>query len=331
MLTVKRFASFVEAQSVWSLLEEKTDHYPFQELWYQQVFANHFCKESDVFLLAVYHNDQPLAVGGFEKINNACLFLGMKQVLNGQDLTDYGDILIHPDILHYSVEDIWQVLINYCKNNGISSLQLDFVREDSKTFHLFQKKQRTTEAITLTHQEVAPYIIPPANWDAYLEQLSRTERHELKRKIRRFESLEAFKTCSDETIHDDFEDFIRLHRLSDPNKEQFMSEEMKSFFWDIMTAKKRQYEMHFCFLTLENKKVAAVLSFYGLQKALLYNSGYDPSYAHFSMGLILHAYLIKKSIEKKYKVHDYLRGSERYKYDLGAKNMQLYKITVPLT
>jgi len=42
--------------------------------------------------------------------------------------------------------------------------------------------------------------------------------------------------------------------------------------------------------------------------------------------LLLHAYKIKDAIEKRKKTYDFMRGTERYKYDLGGKDMKLYKI-----
>ena len=58
----------------------------------------------------------------------------------------------------------------------------------------------------------------------------------------------------------------------------------------------------------------------------LYNSGFDPAYNNFSSGLLNHAFAIKRSIEKKYDVFDFMRGNERYKYDLGGIDTQLYTV-----
>jgi len=321
MVTIKRFNSFSSMQSIWEELEKKTTHYPFQSFWYQKLFAETFCKEEDVHLLGIYDNEKLVALGGFEKIANSVVFLGMKQVLGGQDVTDYGDLLWVEEIEANQVKEIWQVIIDYFEILGIKQLQLDFVREDSKTF-------ASLGSIYSIKQEVAPYIIVPGTWDEYITVLPRHERHELKRKIKRFEETESFHFCSQVTLEKDFEEFIRLHRLSDPDKNAFMTDEMKNFFWQIVTAEKDAYRIDFCFLKMDGKCVASIMSFIGQRKALLYNSGFDPEYRYFSVGLILHAYLVKKSIEEKLQIHDFLRGNERYKYDLGGKDMQLYKIEI---
>lgn len=334
MVTVQRFDSFSGVKDAWQALEDSNGHYPFQAWWYQQLFATEFCNPADVHLLGIYDDQILIAAGGFERINNTILFLGMKQVLGGQDLTDYGDILISNSLQESKVttQDIWQAIIRYFQDKNIKHLQLDFVREDSKTFSAFHKNHGYSEEVSfsITKQEVSPYIVLPISWNDYLMQLSRVERHDLKRKIRRLKTQMTYHFCTKETITQDFEDFISLHRLSDPKKEKFMSEEMKAFFWKLFTAEKKTYEAHLCFLHIDDKRVASVMTFTGKEKVLVYNSGFDPNYGYYSVGLLLHAYLIKKSIQTGKKIHDFLRGAERFKYDLGAKDMQLYKIAMAL-
>ena len=291
MLTVKRLDSFSDAQKEWQDLEKQTIHYPFQAFWYQKLFAETFCKAEDVCILGIFDNQTLLAIGGFERVGDKMLFLGMKQVLGNQDLTDYGDILFHKNIDEQMAKNIWGTIVEYFKELGIKELQLDFVREDSLTY---RSKQSAFAKATVYLQEVAPYLVVPNSWDEYLLSLGRKQRHELKRKIKRFEEQEAFHFCSKETLHDDFKEFVRLHRLSDGAKEKFMSDEMEKFFWDIVMADKNSYRVDFCSLQMDGKCVASIMSFVGEGRALLYNSGFDPEYAYYSVGLILHSYLIKK-------------------------------------
>ncbi len=335
MVIVRRFDSFEEVRMHWQTLENSVDHYPFQSFWYQKLFAENFCEQKDIYLLGIYENDTLLAIGGFERVDKRILFLGMKQVLGGQDVSDYGDILFSPGLSGSQQIAIWQTLVNYFRQKDILGLQLDFVREDSKTYVAFGEgigqRESSFAKASVDKQEVAPYLSVPSSWEDYVELLSRKDRHELKRKIKRLERQNAFHFCSQKTIKNDFEEFIRLHRTSDEAKEKFMTDAMKQFFWQIVAAEKSDYRIDLCFLAMDNKKVAAIMSFIGQGRALLYNSGFDPEYGYYSVGLILHAYLIKKSIEGKLKIHDFLRGSERYKYALGAKDRQLYNIDVTLT
>jgi CelD/BcsL family acetyltransferase involved in cellulose biosynthesis len=82
------------------------------------------------------------------------------------------------------------------------------------------------------------------------------------------------------------------------------------------------------FLTLGGVRTAAVLCFREPEETLLYNSGYDPAYAYLSVGLLSKALALRKAIEEGKKRFDFLRGPEPYKYDLGARDLAVYRCTV---
>ena len=109
-----------------------------------------------------------------------------------------------------------------------------------------------------------------------------------------------------------------------------MSEPMAQFFWQLKTGRIEGWQSNLCFLKLDCKAVAGVFSFSNDQEVWLYNSGYNPKEQYWSVGLLLKAHLIKQAIEAGKKRFDFLRGSERYKYDLGAKDLQLYRIELNL-
>lgn len=294
---------------------------PFQTNWYLQTFAKLFSPNGSNIYLGFFNEEKYMGYGAFEKIGNIILFLGMKKALNSQEVTDYGDITLNTEYKNYYT-DVWNELKKWFAQNNTQTLQLDYVREDSHTFELY--KNHAIE------QQKAPFINLPKTWDEYLESLDRVDRKELKRKIRRLETVAHAYQCIDSPKQSDFEEFIRLHKLSSSQKQEFMTEEMKQFFWNLVTVEKKGWKTTFCFLQIEKKNVAALMSFENEAGVFAYNSGYDPSFNYYSVGLLLHAYKIKSAIEQGKKVYDFLRGTERYKYDLGGKDMELYKIEIPL-
>ncbi|MCX6731351.1 MAG: GNAT family N-acetyltransferase [Candidatus Roizmanbacteria bacterium] len=172
----------------------------------------------------------------------------------------------------------------------------------------------------------------PNTWEKYLESLERTDRKELKRKIKRIEtvphSLRIFEYS--ESTEEDFETFIKLHKLSDHSKDQFMTDPMKAFFKDLFYLSIPNWKQKLAFLFVNDIPIASIFYFESSDSILLYNSGYDPEQKYYSGGLLLAAYLIRHAIEKKMKLFDFLRGNERYKYDLGGKDVQLYKFICTL-
>ena len=286
-------------------VKNMTQQTPFQTSWFLQTFADNFIQK-----------DYPIDMSfPFEKVGATLIFLGMRKVMGKEEVTDYGDADIDPALL-----------LQKTKEMGCLEIVLDYVREDSHLYHYFNTQKNGTIHL----QEVSPFIQLPQTWNTYLETLDRVERKELKRKLKRLEtipySFEVFSSNNEEA----FSELIKLHKLSNTHKDTFMSPEMENFFYDLGQVPKVDWQMAIATLKIKNKYVAAILFFENNTTAMLYNSGYDPAYKYYSNGLMLHALLIKRNMEKGLKVHDFLRGKERYKYDLGGKDLNLYKISITL-
>lgn len=290
----------------------------FQTYGYLAAYAKHFCPEP--LLVRVKSGGNPLGLFPFERQGDRLILLGMNKVLGKEEVTDYGDILAVPaDNQTYA--DIWRAVRDYAYGIGIRQIDLDYVRQDSRLYGYF-----ASQGAQPSQAEVAPFIPLPPTWDSYLETLERTDRKELKRKMKRIENVEHSFEIHDVKEERAFNDFIRLHRLSDRAKEKFMSPAMEAFFRDLAQADFSPFSARIALLGIEGKTAAAIFYFEDKKAAYLYNSGFDPAFGYYSAGLMVHAYLVKHNIAAGYKTHDFLRGSERYKHDLGAKDMPLFRI-----
>ena len=123
-------------------------------------------------------------------------------------------------------------------------------------------------------------------------------------------------------------DFFRLHRASSAEKHAFMTPERERFFLDIAIELASQGRFKLYFLEVDGIRAASCICFDYGDSYLLYNSGYEPSYASLSVGLINKALCIQDAIEKGKRSFEFLRGRERYKYNLGGKDRAIYKMVV---
>lgn len=291
----------------------------FQTKEYLDLFARHFVLD-----------DASIVNKAFEILTDKkAVLLGMKPVLNNQEITDFGDIGPR------SEDDLRQSIQILKDDHYVSSVQFDYIKESSQFFKVLSTISKTSPIL----QEVSPYILLPDSWEIYLESLERTDRKELKRKFKRLDTISHIFRCIDSSLAalrsggaegdtsliGEFDEFVKLHRLSDVSKNQFMTESMKSFFWDLLSLKIPGWQQKLAFLDIEGKPAASVFYFESEKEILLYNSGYDPEQKFYSVGLLLIASLIKKSIEGHKSKFDFLRGNERYKYDLGAKDERLFQ------
>lgn len=282
----------------------------FQTKEYLDLFTRHFVQ-----------NTSSVAEKVFEILpDKKVVLLGMKHVLNNQEITDFGDV---PESTQSALNLTMQNLKNI---HHATSIQFDYVKESSNLFKSLSAMSHVPPQL----QEVSPYILLADSWDAYLETLERTDRKELKRKFKRLDTISHTFRFIDLSKTDIFDEFVKLHRLSDVSKNQFMTDPMKIFFKELLSLQIPGWQQKLAFLYIEDKPAASVFYFESKKEILLYNSGYDPEQKYYSVGLLLIAHLIKKSIQDHKQKVDFLRGSERYKYDLGGKDERLFKFTFSL-
>jgi CelD/BcsL family acetyltransferase involved in cellulose biosynthesis len=180
--------------------------------------------------------------------------------------------------------------------------------------------------------ETSPYLRLPSTFDAYVEGLDKKARHELRRKIRRAgEALPgiSFRICREpEEAPAAIRSFLDLHRRSHPDKAAFMTDDMARFFREVAQRWSEAGILRLAFLSSAGIDVAAAFELAAGDRILLYNSGYDPSRRDANPGLVLNARCIEAAISEGFKEYDFLRGDERYKYDLGGVDRAVYRATV---
>lgn len=248
------------------------------------------------------------------------------------DVSDYLDVIAAPG---YEMALYKAVLDHLTGDNAPHWQYVDLcnIKQASPTYdsmvHL--ARQRGLHARSSV-QEVCPVIPLPATWDAYLDSLDKKQRHEIRRKLRRIESTAdtRWRVADDgATLDRDIDDFIRLHRKSNPEKDAFMDEKMMGFFRDICHAFFEYGWLHLAFIHINGTPAATMLNFDYDNSILVYNSGYDPDqYAAFSPGIVLLSLCIRHAIETGKRQFDFLRGDEEYKFRFGAIRTTVHNVLI---
>ena len=183
----------------------------------------------------------------------------------------------------------------------------------------------------IEQEDVCPRVELPGAFDDYVEGLDRRDRHELRRKLRRlYRSGDVlFHSCqSAAEVESHLGDFLRQHAASRHEKALFMTERMARFFRNMALALAGQDLVRLYCLEVNGVRTASVLCFDAGDELLLYNSGYDPDYASLAVGLLSKALALEQAIEQGKRWFDFLRGPEPYKYDLGGKDLPVYRCIV---
>ncbi len=251
-------------------------------------------------------------------------------LISDSDLIDYSDFVVAP-----SKESTFiSVLFEYLRREGVRRFHMPRVRTDSSAASCLGEFSPSSACdISCGEVDELYEMELPDTWDGYLHILSGTERHETRRKLRRLEASGrvGLRTIWDrEDIPDAMDTFITLFRSNRPEKAQFMSGVVESFFRSLAAAMAEAGLLKLFFLDLDGTPVAATMCFDYLGAVYLYNNGYDGRFNHLSVGLLSKVFSIRESIRNGRKRYNFLRGGETYKGRLGGRPAKLLRCEVIL-
>ena len=265
----------------------------------KQVLDSPFASEEFLNLVDKFDKQNHKVVENF-KIENSII-----KNIGSRNLVDY-----RPNI------NITQDVI---RENNIKLIQFD-------SMHYFQVKElyQKVEPISLQciKSDVSVNLQLPSSYEEYLASLSKKRRHELKRKKRIFsDSLKSF-SLQESNSKENFNAFISQHQKSSGEKGSFMNKENIEYFellyqlpgWKLYFLQSDLGDLSYAFV-YENKN-----------GVYLYNSSKNPDFDNLNSGIVLIDLIVQKLIDEKKVFFDFLKGTERYKFDLGGNAVQLYDV-----
>ncbi len=248
--------------------------------------------------------------------------------VGNSDTCDYNDFVI----ARGTEPEFFPALLDAIDSGGGRQLDLFSVGEDSPTLAMLPDLARARGySVDIDEEDVAPRIDLPPTWDDYLAGLSKKDRHELRRKLRRLEGHDNWRwfcVSDPEEATERADTFLDLMRRSDPAKAEFLTPDREEFFRRLIAATASQGVLRLFFMEMDDKLVATSLCLDYDGVRMLYNSGHDMEYRYYSVGLLLHALCLRDALEQGYRYFDFLRGNEPYKYRLGGRDHHLYRITL---
>ena len=314
-------------ETIWSewerILPSCVTNTVFITPWWQKVWWNNFGQGNRLWIQSVRDGERVVGIAPLMERDGVMTFVGEK------DLSDYFDFLVPEG----NETTFFSALCDHLTDPSLDWKLLDLpsLREDSPTLeYLPAIAKEKGLRIEIEKETTTPVAQLPSTWDQYMAGLRKKDRHELRRKLRRLERADSphHYLCVDaESIADCMGDFFRLLRASSEEKAEFLTPERERFFIDIAEELTRRNQFKLYFLELSGERVACCICFDYGESYLLYNSGYDPSYSQLSVGLLNKAFSIQTAIEEGRHSFNFLKGNERYKYDLGAKDVAVYHMT----
>ena len=335
-----RYDNFEELNKIkdaWNgLLEESVSRVPFLALEYLQAWwetrgGGEWPQDSEPVIITATENDDLIGVAPLFFTNNldgkpALMFIGAIEV------SDFLDFLVNPSDLTEFLSGLLDFLDISADLPPWEVLDLHNILEDSPTLPAL-----ATEAARRgwNHEQMrlqpSPFIPLPGDFDAYLAQIDKKQRHEIRRKMRNVEQALAepgYYTVTDaETLTAETQAFIDM-MAQDPSKKAFLTEAMVAHIHNTARVAFDKGWLQLAFFTLDGHRAAGNFSFIYNNRLWLYNSAWEWEYREFSPGWVLLTHLMEWTNENGIEEFDFMRGDEAYKYKFGGQDRFIYRAVV---
>jgi CelD/BcsL family acetyltransferase involved in cellulose biosynthesis len=179
---------------------------------------------------------------------------------------------------------------------------------------------------TLEQHTVTAVVDLPGTFDEYLQALGKKQRHEVRRKRRRYEEHLGEVVLETHADHGwAFDEFVRLHRMAGGEKGGFMTEERQALFESLLECP--GWRIDLLRVPGETRASACLFVYVDGGGYYLYNSSYDVEMREASPGVVIVGAGVAQAIDDGAPRFDFLKGDEPYKFRLGAHKRPLFRVT----
>ena len=119
---------------------------------------------------------------------------------------------------------------------------------------------------------------------------------------------------------------FELMESSSSEKEIFLDEEMKKFFSSLAIYFEKMGMLRLKGSFYNNEIMGMLFCFQMNNSVYAFNTGYNPDFEKLSPGVVSFSLDIKAAIDEGLNYYNFLRGEERFKFDLGARRTYTWRI-----
>jgi CelD/BcsL family acetyltransferase involved in cellulose biosynthesis len=338
MKTIGTVRAFDAIEYEWRQLLEQSHATMFQSFEWMRTWWKHFGEPNDnaqLHIVKIRYGKKLVALAPLfiERLKRAGVIQLRKLVFIGRETTDYLDFIIAKG---FEKECIAQFASHIATHTGLYDV-----------VHLVDMPERTGNHELLHNEllerglvgerfvnEYCPRTTLATTWEKTLALLPSSKRSGLKRSQKKIESdfnVELHTTEDARALKTDFDEFVTLHQQRWNGSGQlgvFACQTTRAFHEEFATLAFERRWLFLAFLTLNGKRVAANYGFVHNNEFFYYLSGIQMQgeLAKYSLGRILHMYSIAEAIRRGIGTYDFMRGTERYKYDFNSTDAQNWTI-----
>ncbi|MEW6067964.1 MAG: GNAT family N-acetyltransferase [Nitrospirota bacterium] len=246
-----------------------------------------------------------------------------------ESLPDYLDFIIDRSV----EDDVIGLITDYCieQKDTWDVIKLSGIKEDAVCFKFYDFLSNKGYKTYRKLDGICPYIKLPETWKDYLNTLSKKSRFNVRKKKRVLDThyKNSFSIIDNEDhLEEVMDQLSELHRKRMTMKGIKNSYSSSDTFWKfqkkIAAEFFRKGWLLLGILQISGKLAACQYAFKFWDKVFHYQTGFDPAYEKYSVGLISVGHMIEASINSGCEEYDFLRGEEDYKLHWAKSNKELF-------
>jgi CelD/BcsL family acetyltransferase involved in cellulose biosynthesis len=252
-------------------------------------------------------------------------------LLGSIEISDYLDLIVRADDLPRFISGLLDFLAS---NETLAWSAIDWYNlfDNSPTLAVLESES-AKRGWGYKSEPFRPALsVPlPGDFEEYLMNIDKKQRHEIRRKIRRAEGDERdirwYIVADESTLDAEIDDLLAL-MANDHHKEDFLTEVMRTQMRTSVHAAFKAGWLQLAFIEVDGHKAAGYLNFDYGNRIWVYNSGLDFDYGDLSPGWVLLGYLLQWANENGRSEFDFMRGDEDYKAKFGGLKRDVMRVRI---
>jgi CelD/BcsL family acetyltransferase involved in cellulose biosynthesis len=321
---------FENLEKPWNDLFEEGGMSVFQSFEWQRTWWKHYGEKNPwmrLFVLVVRR--EGLVAGIAPCCIETLTSLGVLHVrclsLLGRGKSDYLDVIVRKgseaDCAEVFARALWS------SREEFDMLFIEDISDRSRSLiPLYEGLRRSGFTGDRFISEYCPRTSFAATWPETCVSLPWTGHSRMERKQRQLATrhkAEIEFSGPESPLEPDVDDFMALHqeRWNAIGKSGLFAEhKFAAFFREALGRIRARGWLVFAFMRLEGKRAAAICGFQFRDEFAYYLNGLGEAGAakQLSPGLVLHVLCMEQMFQRGVRTYDFLRGIEKYKYDLGG-------------
>ena len=309
---IEKEKDFASLHSEWNeLLSESKSNGIFLTWEWLHTWWSHLADGRRLFIATVRDGDDLVALAPLTLRGRILEFLG-----TGTVGSDYLDFIIRTG--HES--RALGALSSFLAGTGLS-LRLSNVEERAAATALLRQEWRAN-AIPLY---VCPFInLSGLSWDSYLASIGSNHRYNFRRRLRQLER--DFKV---DFGPGELQEVVDLHLQrwsARGGSDAFSDARVVEFHKEMTRVASERGWLRMLALRLDGRAAAVIYGFRYGRVFYFYQSGFDPAFERYSVGLVAMGLAIRSAIEEGAAEYDLLHGDETYKFLWAKESRQLVRL-----